>query len=113
MARNIDRGTAGPTPSRVFSAALGRASAGGPLALVDGHALIACADDDLPDLLAAAAMLRDRGKGRTVTYSRKVFLPITNLCRDRCSYCTFRKDPDDPGAWTMTRADIASWLARA
>ncbi len=113
MARDIDRGTSGPTPAGVFAAALGRATSLDPLALADGHALIRCADDDLPALLAAATTLRDRGKGRTVTYSRKVFLPITNLCRDRCSYCTFRKDPDDPAAWTMTRADIASWLARA
>jgi hypothetical protein len=45
--------------------------------------------------------------------ARKVFLPITNLCRDRCSYCTFRRDPDDPGAWTMSRDEIAGTLARA
>ncbi|MGH7914448.1 MAG: 7,8-didemethyl-8-hydroxy-5-deazariboflavin synthase CofG, partial [Candidatus Binataceae bacterium] len=32
-----------------------------------------------------------------------------NLCRDRCTYCTFRKDPGDPGAWTMTTAEIAQW----
>jgi FO synthase len=56
--------------------------------------------------------MRDRGKGREVTYSRKVFLPVTNLCRDRCTYCTFRKDPGDPGAWTMTVAEIAQWSQR-
>jgi 7,8-didemethyl-8-hydroxy-5-deazariboflavin synthase CofG subunit len=72
-----------------------------------------CDDRDLPTLLAAAGRLRDAGKGRHVTYSRKVFLPITNVCRDRCSYCTFRKDPDDPGAWTMRRAEIRDWLDRA
>jgi FO synthase len=81
--------------------------------LRDGYALIRCVDDDLFDLIAAAGALRDRAKGRTVTYSRKVFLPITNLCRDRCSYCTFRRDPDDPGAWTMSRGEIAGVLARA
>ena len=64
-------------------------------------ALIECPEADLGDLLDAAAQLRDRGKGRDVTHSRKVFLPVTNLCRDRCTYCTFRKDPGDPGAWTM------------
>jgi 7,8-didemethyl-8-hydroxy-5-deazariboflavin synthase CofG subunit len=72
-----------------------------------------CHDDDLPQLLGAAGALRDRHKGRHVTYSRKVFLPITNLCRDRCSYCTFRKDPADPGAWTMRRDEIRDWLRRA
>src|SRR5689334_5402643 len=64
------------------------------------------------DVLAAAGALRDRAWGRTLTYSPKVFLPVTNLCRDRCTYCTFRKDPDDPDAWTMTPDEIATWSAR-
>ena len=101
------------TAASEFAAALGRAAAGASPALADAYALIRCSDDDLPALLGAAGALRDAAKGRTVTYSRKVFLPITNLCRDRCTYCTFRKDPDDPGAWTMTPAEIADWLARA
>ena len=63
-------------------------------------------------MLSAAGELRDRGKGRGVTYSRKVFLPVTNLCRDRCTYCTFRKDPGDPGAWTMMPDEIALWSRR-
>src|SRR2546426_9863164 len=63
-------------------------------------------------LLATASALRDRAWGRTVTFSPKVFLPITNLCRDRCTYCTFRKDPDDPDAWTMAPDEIAAWSAR-
>ncbi len=100
------------TESAVFAEALARFG-DGPPSLADGYALVRCADAELPRLLNAAATLRDRHKGRTVTYSRKVFLPITNLCRDRCSYCTFRRDPDDPGAWTMSRAEIADVLARA
>src|SRR5438094_6678885 len=64
------------------------------------------------ELLATANALRDRAWGRTITFSPKVFLPITNLCRDRCTYCTFRKDPDDPDAWTMTPDEIAAWSAR-
>src|SRR5207253_8093415 len=63
-------------------------------------------------LLEVASVQRDRAWGRTVTYSRKAFLPVTNLCRDRCTYCTFRKDPDDPDAWTMTPDEIAAWSAR-
>ena len=78
----------------------------------EGYALITCADEDVPAVLAAAGELRDRHKGRTVTYSRKVFLPVTNLCRDRCSYCTFRKDPRDPEAWTMTPDEILDWIER-
>src|SRR6266478_5252961 len=47
----------------------------------------------LSDLLAAATELRAHGKGNVITFSKKVFIPLTTLCRDYCSYCTFRKDP--------------------
>ena len=47
----------------------------------------------LPDLLAAAAAERDGATGRRVTYSPKVFIPLTRLCRDRCGYCTFATAP--------------------
>ena len=47
----------------------------------------------LPELLAAAAAARDRAHGRRVTYSPKVFIPLTRLCRDRCGYCTFATAP--------------------
>ena len=48
---------------------------------------------ELSSLLRAAAAVRDRSKGRTVSYSKKVFIPLTHLCRDYCGYCTFRADP--------------------
>jgi FO synthase len=91
---------------------LERALAGARLDEGEAIALIQCSDADLPAALAAATTLRDRGKGNDVSYSRKVFLPITNLCRDRCTYCTFRKDPGDPGAWTMTLDEVAGWSRR-
>src|SRR5208282_6173794 len=75
---------------------LDRALSGARLSQPDAIALIECPDRELPAILRAAAAIRDLAKGRDITYSRKVFLPITNLCRDRCSYCTFRKDPGDP-----------------
>ena len=53
-------------------------------------------------LWAAAAAIRDRGHGPWVTYSPKVFIPLTNLCRDVCSYCTFAQDEDSPRAHTMS-----------
>jgi FO synthase len=62
--------------------------------------------DELAALLHAAAELRDRYKGRVVTFSPKVFVPLTNLCRDFCGYCTFRKAPDQPGAKTMTLEQV-------
>src|SRR5438034_5944541 len=78
----------------------------------DAYQAIRSTGPELESLLEAAAGLRDQFKGRTVTYSRKIFLPITNLCRDRCSYCTFRKDPADPDAWTMSPAEIDDVLVR-
>src|SRR5713101_2371474 len=91
---------------------LERALAGETLTERDAVRLIECSDAELPSVLRAGAEMRDRGKGREVTYSRKVFLPVTNLCRDRCTYCTFRKDPGESGAWTMTLAEIAQWSRR-
>jgi FO synthase len=59
-----------------------------------------------PALWAAAAELRDRGRPPVVTYSRKVFIPLTNLCRDICSYCTFAHVDSDPRAHTMSPDEI-------
>ncbi|HEX2507203.1 MAG TPA: 7,8-didemethyl-8-hydroxy-5-deazariboflavin synthase CofG [Miltoncostaeaceae bacterium] len=59
-----------------------------------------------PALWAAAAALRERGRPSLVTYSRKVFLPLTNLCRDVCSYCTFAREPGDPRAHTMSPDEV-------
>lgn len=60
---------------------------------------------DAGPLLAEARRLRDEGKGRTVTYSRKVFVPVTTLCRDVCSYCTFAKPPGAGGEY-LTLEDV-------
>jgi 7,8-didemethyl-8-hydroxy-5-deazariboflavin synthase CofG subunit len=60
----------------------------------------------LPDLLGAATELRKKGKGSIVSFSKKVFIPLTTLCRDYCSYCTFRKDPGQPGAHFMTPEEV-------
>jgi FO synthase len=55
----------------------------------------------IPDepLFVEARQLRDEGHGRTITYSRKVFIPLTTLCRDRCTYCTFAKPPGAGGVY--------------
>jgi FO synthase len=67
----------------------------------------------LSDLLAAATELRAQGKGNVITYSKKVFIPLTTLCRDYCSYCTFRKDPGQPGAHFMTPDEVLALAERA
>jgi len=64
------------------------------------------AGDEFDGLLAAASAVRDQRTGRRITYSKKVFIPLTNLCRDYCGYCTFRKDPGQPGAHTMTPDEV-------
>lgn len=48
---------------------------------------------DPSEMLAAAASLRDRHKGRLITFSKKAFLNVVNLCRDTCSYCTYKAQP--------------------
>src|SRR5579862_6795238 len=48
---------------------------------------------DTRALMVSAAELRDSGHGNVVTYSRKVFIPLTHLCRDCCHYCTFARPP--------------------
>jgi len=72
----------------------------------DAVRLLRCDDDVLPDLLATARALKEKHHPGVVTYSRKVFLPLTNLCRDYCGYCTFRRDPGEPGAHTMTPDEV-------
>ena len=57
------------------------------------EALALAAEDDLAPLLDCAAALRDRAHPDIVTYSRKVFIPLTHLCRDVCHYCTFARPP--------------------
>ncbi len=91
---------------------LDQALSGGRVTEAEAVALIECPGPEFGDVIAASREMRDRGKGRDVTYSRKVFLPVTNLCRDRCTYCAFRKDPGDPGAWTMMPEEIAAWSRR-
>ena len=68
--------------------------------------------DGLPALCAAASQLRDQGKGRTVTFSPKVFIPLTMLCRDFCGYCTFRRDPESAGDLYMSPEQVLK-VARA
>ena len=70
--------------------------------LIEGRA------EALPELLARAGELRDRGRGRTVTFSAKVFVPLTTLCRDYCGYCTFRRDPGEPGARTLSPDEVVA-----
>ncbi|MBK8259083.1 MAG: 7,8-didemethyl-8-hydroxy-5-deazariboflavin synthase CofG [Polyangiaceae bacterium] len=85
----------------------------GPLSAHDAFALADLPAEELSPLLKAAAAVRDRAFGRTLTFSPKVFLPLTNLCRNRCDYCSFRKSPGQEGEWTMTPEEVAETVTRA
>ncbi|MGH7420768.1 MAG: 7,8-didemethyl-8-hydroxy-5-deazariboflavin synthase CofG [Candidatus Rokuibacteriota bacterium] len=92
--------------------ALERLAGGRAPDAAEATALLDTPAERLPALLGAAAALRDRGRGRRITFSAKVFIPLTTLCRDYCGYCTFRKDPGEPGAFTMTPDQVLA-LAHA
>ncbi len=81
-------------------------SKGLPLSRQDAYRLLCTNNDSLPTLLAAAQRARAKFKIAAITYSRKVFIPLTNLCRDYCGYCTFRRDPGQSGAHTMTPDEV-------
>ena len=86
-----------PSPTAVRRA-LARARDGKPLDVTETEVLLGARGDQLDTLLDHAARVRDAGleaAGRpgVITYSRKVFIPLTRLCRDRCGYCTFATVP--------------------
>lgn len=74
------------------------------VAYLDGRA-------DAAPLFEHARKLRDEGKGRTITYSRKVFIPLTTMCMDRCTYCTFAQPPGGGGMYLEPEEVLA--IARA
>jgi FO synthase len=76
------------------------------LTRAQAYELIRCPEKWLPNLLSAARQAKERFKPGVITYSRKVFIPLTNLCRDYCGYCIFRRDPGQPGAHTMTPEEV-------
>ena len=74
--------------------ALARARDGKPLDRSEATVLLHARGDELDQLLVHSSRTRDAGlaaagRERLITYSRKVFIPLTRLCRDRCGYCTF------------------------
>ena len=80
-------------PAHLQRRALARAEAGKALSVDEVEALLSTRGESLERLMFLARRLRELGHGDKVTYSRKVFIPLTMLCRDRCHYCTFAKPP--------------------
>jgi len=93
--------------------ALARADAGKTLDAAEARALLSARGEALDALCAVAARVRDAGleaAGRpgTVTYSRKVFIPLTRLCRDRCHYCTFATSPSKVDAPFLSPEEVVA-----
>ena len=103
--------TSTPPDRTAIGRALALAESGAQVSRDDAILLIERAETGA--LLEAASSLRTRAKGRTISYSRKAFLPLTTLCRDYCGYCTFRRDPGEPGGRYMTPADVLAAAERA
>ena len=93
-----------------IDAILARAGAGRRLSVTQATALADCADPR--PLMRVAARLRDEGHGKLVSYSRKVFIPLTQLCRDVCHYCTFAETPAAGRAAYLSAEQVLA-IARA
>jgi FO synthase len=96
--KDVSPAPPGPPTASAMRRALHRAAAGVALSAEEAAVLLAARGADLDALCTTASRLRDQGleaAGRpgVVTYSRKVFIPLTRLCRDRCHYCTFAVVP--------------------
>ena len=80
-----------------ISRGLSGAALGRPLDDGEAWALVDADESALASMREAAGSMRDLGKGRTVSFSPKVFIPLTHMCRDFCGYCIFRKTPEQAG----------------
>ncbi|MEU4679392.1 bifunctional FO biosynthesis protein CofGH [Micromonospora sp. NPDC023737] len=106
----VDRTDSAPTEASVRRA-LRRAATGRALDVDEATALLGARGDALDELLGVAAGirdagLRDAGRPGVVTYSKKVFIPLTRLCRDRCHYCTFATVPHRLPAPFLDRDEV-------
>jgi len=104
MKPKLQGGRSRLTPRGAFEEALEHACIGRRIGREES--LLLANKAPLDALLDAATEVRARGKGNVVSYSKKVFIPLTTLCRDYCSYCTFRRDPGQPGAHFMTPDEV-------
>ncbi|QTT74270.1 bifunctional FO biosynthesis protein CofGH [Streptomyces mobaraensis NBRC 13819 = DSM 40847] len=98
MTSSAQRPVSPPPTANAMRRALKRARDGVALDVTEATVLLQARGDDLEDLCASAARVRDAGleaAGRpgVITYSKSVFIPLTRLCRDRCHYCTFATVP--------------------
>ncbi|GJM16778.1 MAG: 7,8-didemethyl-8-hydroxy-5-deazariboflavin synthase subunit CofG [Thermodesulfobacteriota bacterium] len=92
-------------PSKRLSAILNKAESGEVIDRDEALYLVNIEKDEIPYLLLTASKLRDSGKGKILTYSKNVFVPLTQICRNRCGYCTFKYEPGE-GALFMSPDEV-------
>lgn len=91
--------------------ALNKVIDGKELSKEDAYQIYQESQDNSSPLYATAQVLRNKHRGKIVTYSRKVFFNLINLCRDTCSYCTYKSEPSQSKLSMMSKNDVAD-LAR-
>ena len=91
-----------------FKTLLEKAESGTPLSKQEAYQLMEAPDSFLNELQHVSRIIRYRAFGLNMSYTKNVFIPLTNICRDYCSYCTFRKHPTDPDAMIMTPEEVLS-----
>ena len=89
-----------------------RLAAGAVLSNEDALNLVGLDGTAIDEMCAVASELRDRGRGRVITFSPKVFIPLTRMCRDFCGYCTFRQAPEETDELFLSPEAVLS-VARA
>ncbi len=99
--------------ARALQSACASVDAGEALAAEHAQALARLAPSEVPALMELAAARRDAIFGKALTFSPKVFLPLTNLCRNHCDYCSFRRSPGDADEHTMSPTELKERFAAA
>ena len=92
-------------PSNRLSQILEKAESGEVIDRDEALYLVNIEQDEIPYLLLTASKLRDQGKGNILTYSKNVFVPLTQICRNKCGYCTFKYEPGE-GSLFMTPDEV-------
>ena len=102
----IQLGQVGAGAPAVDYSVLSNAGGGSPISDKEAYLFDGPDCPPIQELCAAASRMRDAGKGRAVTFSPKVFIPLTHLCRDFCGYCTFRQSPETAARLYMTPDEV-------
>ncbi len=95
------------------SEVLNRALDGGAASRGEMTELVECAQDNPHELFGAARLLRKNTHGQVVSFSKKAFFNLVNLCRDTCTYCTYKSEPAGASASMMDRHDVAELIRLA